>query len=141
MADCLDASSEVLQVLVTTILFGLSTGQRLLYTRLTLATPTLRVRELIACKVQQEVAEYTAQQRPGLSGEFVAPEVLLRTTAAAACVPGELPVEIARAQAAFMAREYMIVVNNRRIFDPEEVLTLAPQAQVEFIKILPLVGG
>jgi hypothetical protein len=35
----------------------------------------------------------------------------------------------------------MIVVNNRRIWTPEEVLTLTPETQVEFIKILPLVGG
>ena len=141
MADCLDASSEHLQILVTTILFGLPTGQRLLHTRLSLATPTLRVRELIARKVQQEVIECAAQQRPGLSGEFLAPEVLIRAAASTAFVPGELQAEIARAQAAFVAREYMIVVNNRRMFDTEEVLTLEPQTQVEFIKILPLVGG
>jgi hypothetical protein len=141
MADGSATSSERVEILVTTILFGLPTGQRLLHTRLTLACTTLRVRELIAHKVQQEVAEYAAQQRPGLSGEFLAPEVLLRAAASPTFVPGELAAEIARAQAAFVAREYMIVVNNRRLFAPEEILTLKPQMQIEFIKILPLVGG
>lgn len=35
----------------------------------------------------------------------------------------------------------MIVISDQRILDPEAVLTLRPDTQVEFIKILPLVGG
>jgi hypothetical protein len=35
----------------------------------------------------------------------------------------------------------MIVVDNRRVVDPQEMFTLHPDTQVEFIKILPLVGG
>jgi len=35
----------------------------------------------------------------------------------------------------------MIVVDNQRVWAPDTLLTLGPETQVEFIKILPLVGG
>jgi hypothetical protein len=129
-----------MQLTITTIIFGLPTGQRVLYTRLTLPVPTLPIRELIAHKVRQEVAECVAHQHSGLSGEYLAPELLVRAVPEA-FVPGAVDAEIARAQGAFSARDYMIVVDNRRVFDPKELVALYPQTQVEFIKILPLVGG
>ena len=128
-----------MQLTVTTIIFGLPTGQRLSHVRLALPAARVAVRELIAHKVRQEVEECLMHQRSGLSGEYLAPEELLgvlsRTT------PGAVEDEIARAQQAFAARAYMIVVDNRRIWDLEAMLTLGPTTQVEFIKILPLVGG
>jgi hypothetical protein len=101
----------------------------------------MTVGELIACKVHQEVVECLAQQRPGLSGEFFSPEVLIRATTPEALAPGEVNTEIERAQRAFVARDYMIVIDNQRIFDPEQLMTLCPESHIEFIKILPLVGG
>jgi hypothetical protein len=109
---------------------------------LTLSTDTLRVRELIGYKVRQEVAECLAHQRPGLSGEYLTPEELLQATgSAASLMPGAVADEVKRAQQAFTARAYMIVVDNRRIWMPDEELTVHSRTQVEFIKILPLVGG
>ena len=130
-----------MQITVTTIIFGLPSGQRLVQTHCTLPTSTLTVRQLIAHKVQQEVAECVAQQRPGLSGEYFSPEALIRADTPAALAPGAANTEVERAQRAFVARDYMIVINNRRVFDPEEVLVLHPETCIEFIKILPLVGG
>ena len=130
-----------MQLTVTTLIFGLPTGQRTVQTRLTLPTATLTVRQLIACKVRQEVADYAAHQRPGLSGEYLSAEALLRAEAPEALVPGAAHTEIARAQRAFAARDYMIVIDNHRLVDAEEMVTLHPQTRVEFIKILPLVGG
>jgi hypothetical protein len=131
-----------MQITVTTIIFGLPTGQRTSHVCLTLPTTTLPVRELIAHKVRQEVEECLAHQRPGLSGEYLTPEALLRTAGpTASVIPGAVADEITRAQQAFAARAYMIVVDNRRIWTPDEELTLHSRAQVEFIKILPLVGG
>jgi hypothetical protein len=130
-----------MQLTVTTIIFGLPTGRRTVQTHLVLPAATLTVRELIAHKVRQEVAECAVRQRPGLSGEYLSPEVLIRAAAPAALMPGAVEAEIARAQRAFTARDYMIVIDNRRVFDSEAVVTLRPKTQVEFIKILPLVGG
>jgi hypothetical protein len=130
-----------MQITVTTIIFGLPSGQRLLQTHVPVPTATLTVRELIARKVQQEVSECVAQRRPGLSGEYLSPEVLLRAATLEALAPGDIDTEIERAQRAFAARDYMIVINNRRVFNVNEVLRFQADTQVEFIKILPLVGG
>jgi hypothetical protein len=128
-----------MQCTVTTIIFGLPTGQRLSHVRLALPAARLAVRELIAHKVRQEVEECLTQRRPGLSGEYLSPEELLG--AGSSATPGPVGDEIIRAQQAFAARAYMIVVDNRRVWDLEDMLTLGPTTQVEFIKILPLVGG
>jgi len=128
-----------MQLTVTTIIFGLPTGQRLSHLRLALPAPRLAVRELIAHKVRQEVEECLTHQRSGLSGEYLSPEELLGTASSA--TPGTVADETVRAQQAFAARAYMIVVDNRRVWDLQDLLTLGPTTQVEFIKILPLVGG
>lgn len=128
-------------VTITTILFGLPQGRRQLHVDLALPASTLTVRELIAQKVAQEVAEVAAQQRPGLSGEYLDPEALIRAPSLDALTPGTVAEEIGRAQQAFAERAYMIVIDEQPIWDPEAVVTLAPQSRVEFIKILPLVGG
>jgi len=127
---------------VTTIIFGLPTGQRTSHVCLILPVATLTVQELIAYKVRQEVEEFCTHQRPDVSGEYRTPEELLGvTTSASRGVTGTALDEIARAQQAFIARAYMIVVDNQRVWEPDTLLTLRPQTQVEFIKILPLVGG
>jgi hypothetical protein len=128
-------------VTVTTILFGLPEGRRRSHVDLTLPASTLTVRELIAQKVAQEVAEVAAQQRPGLSGEYLDPEELIRAASPDALAPGTVAEEIGRAQQAFAERAYMIVIDEQPIWDPDAVVLLVPQSCVEFIKILPLVGG
>ena len=128
-----------MQLTVTTIVFGLPTGQRLSHVRLALPAARVAVRELIAHKVHQEVEECLNHQRSALSGEYLSPEELLGAVSIA--MPGTVGDEIVRAQQAFAARAYMIVVDNRRVWGLEDVLTLGPTTQVEFIKILPLVGG
>jgi hypothetical protein len=128
-----------MQLTVTTVVFGLPTGQRLSHVRLTLPVARVAVRELIAHKVRQEVEECLNHQRSELSGEYLSPEELLGAVSIA--MPGTVGDEIIRAQQAFAARAYMIVIDNRRVWSLEDVLTLGPTTQVEFIKILPLVGG
>ena len=131
-----------MQLTVTTIIFGLPTGQRTSHVRLTLPVATLTVQELIAHKVRQEVEEFFTHQRPDVSGEYLTPEELLGVTTSASRGATETALdEIARAQQAFTARTYMIVVDNERVWEPDTLLTLCPETQVEFIKILPLVGG
>ncbi|MGQ4809819.1 hypothetical protein NKDENANG_03254 [Candidatus Entotheonellaceae bacterium PAL068K] len=130
-----------MRITVTTIIFGLPTGQHTVRTRLCLPTATLTLGELIGNKIRQEVDEIAAQQRPGLSGEYLAPEDLIRATTPEDLVPGKVNAEIGRAQRAFVTRDYMIVIDNHRVFDLETVVRLQPKTQVEFIKILPLVGG
>jgi hypothetical protein len=131
-----------MQLTVTTIIFGLPTGQRTSHVCLTVPVATLTVQELIAHKVRQEVEEFVTHARSDMSGEYLTSEELLGITPSASRgVIGTAVDEIARAQQAFTARAYMIVVDNRRVWEPDTLLTLRPDTQVEFIKILPLVGG
>lgn len=130
-----------MKLTITTILFGLPGGQQLWPIDVVLPAEPLRVGDLIARKVTQEVSEVVAQQRPGLSGEYLSPETLILTPRREDWVPGALEDEIARAQQAFTDRAYMIVVDNQRVWDADVMVTLKPQSQVEFIKILPIVGG
>jgi hypothetical protein len=103
---------------------------------------TLTVQDLIAHKVRQEVKEVGTHQRSALSGEYLTPEELLGATPPSMSgVSGTALDEIARAQQAFTARAYMIAVDNQRVWEPDTLLTLHPEMPVEFIKILPLVGG
>jgi hypothetical protein len=70
----------------------------------------------------------------GLSGEHLSSEELL---GAATVTPGAVAEESTRAQQVFAARAYMIVADNRCIWSADEGLTLHPEMQGKFIKILP----
>ncbi|MCZ6872974.1 MAG: hypothetical protein O7G88_05520 [bacterium] len=130
-----------MQITITTIIFGLPSGQRTDRLCLTLPMDALPLRDLIAQKIRQEVAECQAKQRPGLSGEHCLPAVLIRARSREALAPSAVEAEIAHAQQAFAARDYMIVIDNQRIDDADAIVALSPDARIEFIKILPIVGG
>jgi hypothetical protein len=104
-----------MKVNVTTVILGLPDGKRTRHTSLALPAATLSVRELIARKAQQEVAKYGAQG--------TADDGLAATARPLAAV------------------DFMVVIDDQRIIDPDTVVTLHPDSRIEFIKILPLVGG
>ncbi len=129
----------MIQVTVTTIVFGLPQGQRTSHVTVSLPEAMLTLRDLITHKVEREVAEVDACQRLGLSGEYLTPEALI--LASDALQPGSVEDEVQRAHRAFIAREFMIVIDNRRVWDIDTMIHIRPEIQIEFIKILPLVGG
>ncbi len=128
-----------MQVTVTTIVFGLPQGQRTSQVTVSLSAPTLTLHDLIARKVEQEVSEILAHQRPGPSGEYLSAETLILATGA--LKPGAVADEIQLAQAAFAARDFMIAIDDRQVWDADTIVHIRPETQIEFIKILPLVGG
>ena len=128
-----------MQLTVTTHIFGLPTGQRTVPVSVAVPSAGLSVRELIARKIEQEWSECADRRRPGLSGEAFSSEELLGAAPLALC--SDAREEVERAQRAFSAREFMVVIDNQRACDPDEVLSLNPDTRVEFIKILPMVGG
>ena len=131
-----------MQVTVTTIIFGLPTGQCTSHVSLSIPVSTLTVRELIAYKVRREVEEYLSNQRPGLTGEYLTPHELLQCAGPRARItPGAVSDEVRRAQQAFAAHAYMIVLDDRRIREPDKEITLRPGSRVEFIRILLQAGG
>ena len=128
-----------MRLTVTTHIFGLPSGQRTVPVSVTVPSARLSVRELIARKIEQEFLECADRQRPGLSGEAFSSEELLG--AAPPVLHGDAREEVERAQQAFAAREFMVVVDNQRVCEADDVLVIGPEARVEFIKILPMVGG
>ena len=129
-----------MRLTVTTHIFGLPSGQRTVPVSVTVPPAGLSVRELIARKIEQEWSECAEQQRPGLSGEAFSADVLLGATSPA-LHGNHAREEVERAQQAFAAREFMVVIDNQRVCDPDAVLAVNPDSRIEFIKILPMVGG
>lgn len=128
-----------MRLTITTHIFGLPTGQRTVPVSVTVPSAGLSVWELIARKIEQEWSECVERQRPSLCGEAFSAEELLGAPPLA--LHGDAHEEVERAQQAFVAREFMVVVDNQRVCDPDEVLVVHPDTRVEFIKILPMVGG
>ena len=128
-----------MRLTVTTHIFGLPSGQRTVPVSVVVPSAGVSVRDLIARKIEQEWTECADRQRPGLSGEAFASEELLGDAPLALC--SDVREEVERAQQAFAARAFMVVVDNRRLCDPDEVVAANPDTRVEFIKILPMVGG
>lgn len=130
-----------MQITVTTIIFGLPQGQRMSQVEVVLSAPALTLRDLIAYKVAREVCEIGQQQRPGLSGEYLTAETLILAPSLDALQPDALESEIHRAQQAFAARDFMIAIDDCCVWDADAVIDIQPGMRIEFIKILPLVGG
>ena len=128
-----------MRLTITTHIFGLPSGHRTVPVSVTLPATGLRVRDLIARKIEQEFSECAARQRPSLSGEAFSSAELLG--AAPLALHGDARGEVDRAQQAFAARAFMVVIDNRRFCDSDEVVVVNPDTRVEFIKILPMVGG
>lgn len=128
-----------MQLSITTLVFGLPTGQQRSTVEIVLPAATLTIADLIALKVRQEIQECLAGQRQARSGEYLTPEELLGARPVPA--PQHSASEVYRAQQAFAARTFMVVVDGQRLNNPAQCLTLKPDSCIEFIKILPLVGG
>ena len=128
-----------MRLTVTTHIFGLPSGQRTVPVSVAVPPAGLSVRDLIARKIEQEWTEYVEWRRPGLSGEAFSSEELLGDAPLALC--SDAGQEVERAQQAFAARAFMVVVDNQRVCDPDDILVVSPHTRVEFIKILPMVGG
>ena len=128
-----------MRLTVVTHIFGLPGGQRTVPVSVTVPAAGLSVRDLISRKIGQEFSECVERKRPGLTGEAFSPEELLGVAPLA--VHDEADREVERAQQAFAAREFMVVIDDRRVGDPDAMLVTCPETRVEFIKILPMVGG
>ena len=128
-----------MRLTVTTHIFGLPSGQRTVPVSIAVPAAGLSVRDLITRKIEQEWTECAERRRPGLSGEAFSSEELLGGAPLALC--SDAREEVERAQQAFTARAFMVVVDNQRVCDPDEILVVNPYTRVEFIKILPMVGG
>ena len=107
---------------------------------------TINIAELIRLKVEEEArrlaAMQTLAQRPAednLGREYQDLGVL------GASVPGPQPLdleaEVQKAQQAFVAGRFLILVDGQRYTQLDEPVTLTPQSGVKFVRLMPLTGG
>jgi hypothetical protein len=104
---------------------------------------TLPLREVIRRRVYQEVTEYNAQHADVFHG-------LIQPTDAERTLNGyrlrtprrlDWEAQYAKAVEAFERRGYIVLVNDRQVTELDAVVELRPEAEVTFLKLVPLVGG
>jgi hypothetical protein len=111
---------------------------------LEIAQETLTVRDLIAKRVQQEVAAYNARQ-PEVYRGLVQPtdseKVLNGFRLRRAAKPIDAEEQLYKALEGFQQNSYFVLVNDRQVETLDEKIWLGAGATASFIKLTPLVGG
>jgi hypothetical protein len=105
--------------------------------------PTLCVREIVAERVRREVAYYN-QNRPEIYRGLVAPEEserLLNGYRLAQRRPLDPEREVERALRAFETNAFLIFAGARQIDSLDERIDFEATPEIEFIRLVPLVGG
>ncbi len=104
---------------------------------------TISIQDLIRLKVEEEARRLATlgaldqQTKPARLGREYQEISATRQPRP----PADWPAEVHTAQQAFAAGRFMILVNGRRYVRLDEQVTLAPQTQVKFIRLMPLMGG
>jgi hypothetical protein len=110
---------------------------------LELTQETLTVRDLIAQRVQQEVAAYNARLSGVFSGlvQPTASEQVLNGFRLRQPKPIDAEEQLYKALEGFQQNGYFVLVNNRQVETLDEEIWLGAGATASFIKLTPLVGG
>jgi hypothetical protein len=125
---------------VTTHLYGLGAERRTPPVYVVLAERTLPARALIAEHVRGEVLR-TQQSRTASLGLHYLLADDLRTSPTPADSLLDVDAEIARAWSGLSERRYMLVVDGVAISDLDAPLALTERSRVNFVRLLPLIGG
>ena len=117
-----------------------TSGEVLHALELQLAEERLTVRDLIATRVRQEVAEHNAKRMLGGFRGLVQPAEEERKLNRG---PKRIDAEqqVAVALRAFERGSVLLLVDDRQVEALDEEITLTPSSSVSFLKLVPLVGG
>ena len=100
-------------------------------------------RELIRSRVRQEVERYN-QSLPAVFRGLVQPEEseqILNGFRMKVSRPLDWEVQCDRACASFQRNGFLILVDGRQVSELDEQLDLRDGSEVQFVKLVPLVGG
>jgi hypothetical protein len=106
-------------------------------------TETLTVREIIRLRVYQEVEAYNEQQSEHFNG-FVQPSDTERTLNGYRLTKPRFidwEEQFDRAVEAFERNGFIVLVDKQQVESLDEVVTIAADTPVSFLKLVPLVGG
>ena len=111
---------------------------------------TTTVREIIRSRVYQEVADYNA----GLKTSAPPRRMLVTPTSTESRLNGALPrigpkkpkqvdweVQFELALRAFEGNGFFLLVGDRQAETLDEIVTIRPDTEVTFVKLVPLAGG
>ncbi len=107
------------------------------------ATQPVTARELLRARVRQEVDRYNAAL-PDVFQGFVQPEEserILNGYRVKTRRALDADAQYRRACASFDSTGFLLVVDDQQVESLDTPLTLAPDSLVQFIKLVPLVGG
>ncbi len=104
----------------------------------------ITVRELIRQRVLQEIERYERSATPDVFVGLVQPEESERILNGYRMVgrrqiDGEEQVK--RACASFEKNGFLILVNDRQVESLEQTVDVSAGAEIEFVKLVPLIGG
>ncbi len=119
-----------------------TTGEVLRALELQLREERLTVRELIAARVHQEVAEHNARKALGRFDGLVEPtlqEQALNAARTPRRVDAAAQTEVALR--AFERGSVLVLVDDRQVEELDDEIVLTPRSTVAFLKLVPLVGG
>ncbi|WP_046242451.1 hypothetical protein [Hymenobacter terrenus] len=122
-----------------------ATGSVLSRLELEISQEMLTVRELISRRVQQEVANYNAEQTSTFQG-------LVQPTDSERLLNGggyrlrhtkhiDAEQQVYQALQAFQNNGFFLLVNDRQVESLDEEIWVGDGAKVSFLKLTPLVGG
>ena len=126
-----------------TILDETSSGSILHRLELEISQEMLTVRELIAHRVQDEVATYNERQG-GIFQGLVQPTESERELNGYRLRPHkriDAEQQVYRALEAFQQHSFFVLVNDRQVESLDEEVWLGDGATASFMKLTPLVGG
>jgi hypothetical protein len=133
--------SEPLTLEVTTQVYGLGTAPNLSPVYVLLTERTLTARELVAEHVRAELQRATVQRSSSLALHYLLDDDLHADQLPAATPTSDSDQEIARALHALQERRYLLVVDGTTIDRLDAPLTITERSQVQFVRLLPLIGG
>jgi hypothetical protein len=105
-------------------------------------TASITLREIIRTRVQNEVEIYNQQGHTRFQG-LIQPEEaerLLNGVRPSICVMNA-DEQYAKAIATFERQGFVVLIGERQIHDLDEPLEIQPQAEVTFLRLVPLIGG
>jgi len=100
-------------------------------------------RELIECRIREEVERHNQAPSEIFCG-LVQPEEserILNGFRMRASRPLDWEVQFERACSSFLRNGFLLIVNGRQVTDLDEPLELQAESEVQFVKLVPLVGG
>ena len=109
----------------------------------TLPQAATTARELIRCRIREEVQRHNESPAEVFHG-LVQPEESERILNGFRMHGPRLlnwEVQFERACSSFLRNGFLLIVNGRQVLDLDEPLALEPESEVQFVKLVPLIGG